>query len=140
MLPFLSHHHLKGITKDQMWVSQFLQMYSTKCIFVNVTESGREFDRYPQVKRLILAEQVLVMVNPMQQGHSVKTEHSSAAQLIHLSPGGSHGWIAPITVHLSRIMVGLIKFCPADLWISARWWYKDKNKKHRMWINEKMID
>jgi len=42
---------------------------------MDVTELKREFDSRPQVKLLILAERVLVMADPLQQGHGVRTQH-----------------------------------------------------------------
>lgn len=43
--------------------------------FMDVSEFKREFDKYLQVKLLILAEWVLVMADPLQKGHGVKTQH-----------------------------------------------------------------
>lgn len=43
--------------------------------FMGVSELKRGFDKYLQVKLLILAEWVLVMADPLQQGHGVKTQH-----------------------------------------------------------------
>lgn len=43
--------------------------------FTDVTEPKREFDKYPQVKLLILAERGSVVADPLQQGHGVKTQH-----------------------------------------------------------------
>lgn len=42
---------------------------------MDITEPKQEFDKYPRVKLLILADRVLVMVDPLQQGHGVKTQH-----------------------------------------------------------------
>lgn len=76
MLPFPSYH------QDQRRIDQLHSScrdvpphttYNMK--FMDVTEPKREFDKYPQVKLLILAERVLVMANPLQQGHGVKTQH-----------------------------------------------------------------
>lgn len=62
-------------------VTRFLQWYSTaySTKFMDVTEPKREFDKYPQVRLLNLAERVLVMADPLQQGHGVKTQHWNGA-------------------------------------------------------------
>ena len=41
--------------------------------FIDVTEPKRDFEKYPQVKFLILAERALVMADPLGEGHNVKT-------------------------------------------------------------------
>lgn len=81
MPSFPSHHRLKGITEDQRQMERcntgpsqtFYRTHHMK--FMDVTEPKREFDKYPQVRLLILTERLLVMVDPSRQGHSVKTQH-----------------------------------------------------------------
>jgi len=97
--------------------------------FMAVTEPKRKFDKYPHVKLLILTERILVMVDPLQQGHSVKlnteTEHSSAAQMIHLSLHRSHGWMKlHVAIYLNVV----------------RYFYKNQHRKgkHNKQINEEL--
>ena len=80
---------------------------------MDATEPKLEFDKYPQVKLLILAERVLVRRSLCNRVMVLKlnteTEHSSAAQVIHVSPHRSHGWIAPNDCQ--QHTTSLITFC-----------------------------
>ena len=63
-----------AVTRLLRWYSA---SYNTK--FMDVTEPKREFDKHPQLRLLILAERVLVMADPLWQGHGVKTQHWNEA-------------------------------------------------------------
>lgn len=107
MMPlFPFHHHLTGITKDQRQVEQIHiscsdnpphETHNTE--FMDISEPKRELDRYLRVQMIILAERRLAMVDLCSRltvfKLNTETQHSSAAQVIHLSPHGSHGWLLP---------------------------------------------
>lgn len=78
--------------------SEILPQATCNINFMDDTEPKREFEKYPQVKLLILAERVLVTVDPLRQGHGVKTQHWNWALINSsndLSPHESLGWTAP---------------------------------------------
>ena len=71
-----NYERSKGVGVDRfpaVILTATCRTYNMK--FADVTEPKREFDKYPQVKLLILAEGVLVMADRLQRGHGVKTQH-----------------------------------------------------------------
>lgn len=90
------------------------------------TEPKREFEKYPQVKLLILAERVLVTVDPLRQGHGVKTQHWNWALINSSNDLSPHESLLPVT---ARVGVSLIIIYPANLWGGGGaklWYFTDK--------------
>lgn len=73
MFPFSPHQ--RGAGQFHCSCGDILPHITCNMKFMDVTEPKREFDKYPQVKLLILAERVLVMADTLEEGHSVKAQH-----------------------------------------------------------------